>query len=183
MITVILVAIFISYLTRSLMFDLEFDRESHIMFRKFSPLTLWAFIFMGLLAGLLVSLIIGTFLPMTQVANDPIQLETLNLGSPEIEGHFFLGSGTIDTEEYYLYRYYEGDDRLRDGKIIRYRDDLAIVYLVRDQEANKAFLSTFGYEWKYSWETLIGLIPGKVGAKVYEFHVPVDSIVPEIDIQ
>lgn len=139
-------------------------------------------IMVSLCGGAMTTFFGSMFLPTKTVANDPIRLETMNLGEPTIEGRFFLGTGHISTDEYYVYRFYEGD-RLRDGKVIRYDDYEALVYLIRDQEPGSAYLVTYRRDWKWDWEKYLAFTPFYTVERVYEFHVPVNSIVPSIDIQ
>ena len=122
-------------------------------------------------------------LPAIDVPNPNVKLETLNLGDPSLHGRFFIGTGYIDTDQYYIYRYYVGDS-IRDGRVIRFHDAQYLVSLIQDQGVESgAYLVTYHKEFAQSWFKYIALFPNDTGTAKYDFHIPAGSIVPEISIQ
>ncbi|KKU33092.1 hypothetical protein A3K29_04865 [Candidatus Collierbacteria bacterium RIFOXYB2_FULL_46_14] len=170
-ITIVLVALFLT--RKNFISDKGVDRESALFYTLgISVLSLVFVLFFGL------------GLPTRDVPDETIRLETMNLSMPEVSGSFFLGTGYIGSDEYYKYRYYVGDTNiLRDGKVIRYNDDVALINLIRDQTDGTAYVVVYRSEFKQEWFRWIAFFPSNTGPTVYDFHLPVDSIIPEIDIQ
>ncbi len=152
----------------------SFDKEMFILVAIVA-------IFAGLLTGVLTSMAF----PTVSVANDPVKLETMDISGPEIQGRFFLGSGYIDSEEYYVFRYYVPgmNNVLRDGKVYRYEPRYQVINLIRDQEADSAYYVTYHYEFAWDWAKWLAYSPMDTTPEIYDFHIPANAIVPQISIQ
>lgn len=120
---------------------------------------------LGLVGGTLVAAAFGYFIPSHRVLDKRVELVALqdNIG---LEGHFFLGTGQIDSKQkYFYYRKngdaYKADSQNADGAII-YQDELTAPYLL-----------TYNSEFNRSFWYAIG-IPSK--SQDSEFHIPKNSI-------
>jgi len=121
----------------------------------------------GIFALLLV-MMLGVFAPKVTLANEPIMLNNL-YNDPSVQGSFFLGSGTIDEEQYVFYSYRDEEEALV------YRKWPMESVRIFDDNPERPYLQTYRDELKYPWmeKVTLSLL---LEQKDFEFHIPQDAI-------
>lgn len=121
----------------------------------------------GLIVGVLLATTIGANLPQKEQAVATYRLVNLrdNLG---IQGNFFLASGSVGTQQEYLYYYQLPSGGYKSGRMAS-SDNLTIFEENRSDGELVVLQPAFSFDWEWRW----GI---HKGGETYEFHVPKGSI-------
>ncbi len=130
----------------------------------------------GFALGFMITMVIGVMLPTHLVANETVYLGNL-YDRPEINGHFFLGSGHIDTTEVLHYSYYDEDDFRRFAHVDKESAR------VKEDDPEIPYLITYRNKFTQKWMGLIAInIRGDKDINP-EFHIPLGTVDNEYDIK
>jgi hypothetical protein len=154
---------------------------SFIIARKQDKISKVIITFLGMFIGAFCSIILFGIFSATishtseRIEKDRVQLVAL-IGSDEIQGSFFLVSGSIGSEQYYKYYYQTADGGKKFGKIS------AEGVTVYEEDRQDAYIVRVGTRDKYSSRVYFWLFPRFLQAEslgVYTIHVPKGTIKAE----
>lgn len=174
MITILVVTLFIVLISVKLWNDSDgFNKE---MFATMCVV--------GVVAGFLVALFSSLLLPSKLAPNDRIDLYTLKRGDPQLEGRFFLGTGIVDSNPVWEFNTVVSRNPLTlDEGYVPANSYHYQIRKVLDQETGSAYLQTYHHDFAQPWFKYIALFPNDSGPALYEFHLPVNAIIPDIQAQ
>lgn len=112
---------------------------------------------------------IGLAFPTNAIMESKTELAALRV-KDGVEGHFFLGSGTVEGKQYYFYYLKNEDGSLTPAKVNA--DEDVKIY---EEERKDATLVKYNAEFKNEIAYIIG-VPTMQGKKSVEFHVPVGTV-------
>ena len=128
----------------------------------------------GAIVGFLVALFIGMFVYTDTKWEVTQTTQLINIGDNlGVEGRFFLGSGSIDSEPVYLWYEKSGSNSFvrktadAEGSTIHYTDKRPYYTITKEKSAEKGFVHPWGMNTN-----------GAYGVK-YDFYVPKGSIAQE----
>jgi len=124
-------------------------------------------------AATLIAILIGFCLPTVQVANEPVYLHGL-YDDMEISGRFYLGSGYVDQDKVYHYRYFD-QEGASIGRSVPYELEEPHVRTFEDEQ-ERPYLITYHNEFQEEWMKLIAIQAKADEVVQYDFHIPVNSI-------
>ena len=125
----------------------------------------------GLLTWLLLGSIIGCFLPTVET-KETQELYALS-DNYEMYGSFFLGCGSIDEEQHYIYIIKE--NKGKQVKNIEVNDNVYLNDTIEDTPTLDTYITILKYDWMY-WFAF----PSE--DKTYVFNIPSGSIDYEYNI-
>ncbi|MES3004718.1 MAG: hypothetical protein V4690_01240 [Patescibacteria group bacterium] len=128
----------------------------------------------GLGLGAVVAYIVGDF-----VSHGWSKPEVTNLihlrGVSRGDGSFFLGTGVIQSNEYYFYYTEVGNGGIRPGKI-PVRDNVTLF----EGNENKPSIKKYTRKLETAWHDWIALAPHR---EKYEIYIPADTLKRNFDLQ
>lgn len=138
----------------------------------------------GMSAGMIVALLITgisfAVLPKTTVHFEFEKTELVALSSSsDLQGSFFLASGSVGSEQYYKFYYKTADGGKKFGKI---QAESATVY---EEDRKDAYMAKAGEESQHSNWAYVWLIPKFMGKDThwkYTIHVPKGTIKTEYSL-
>lgn len=134
----------------------------------------------GLLAGMAITGISSVVVPSTVHHYEFEKVELVTLGSAsELQGSFFLASGSVGAEQYYKFYYKTADGGKKFGKI---QAESATVY---EEDRKDAYMAKAGEENRYSTNDYLWLIPKFLWGRPlwkYTIHVPKGTIKVEYNL-
>jgi len=121
-----------------------------------------------------IAMVIGCCLPTVNVANQPVYSLHGLYDDSDLNGRFFLGSGYVNEEETYHFRYLDHQG----ASIARNVPAELEIPLVRtfEEEQDNPYLITYHEEFSEPWMSLIGVLANPGRLVQYDFHIPVNSI-------
>jgi len=133
------------------------------------------FIFVGVMLGLLIGVLAGNFIPKYKVVSNTVKIVSLRNGDG-ITGSFFLGSGSIGSEQYYFY-YKKVGNGYQQGKLMA--DDKVTVFEEERKDGEiRIYVSNFVSK-SYFWVAF----PVCMFEPKYEFHIPNGSLKMNFTLQ
>lgn len=154
------------------------------MGRKADPLMKFFAILFGICAGFLVGTIaVAIFLatvPNTvhKYEFEKVELVTL-VDSSELQGSFFLASGSLGAEQHYKFYYKTSDGGKKFGKV---NAESVTVY---EEDRKNAYMAKSGEENRYSQRVYLWLIPKFLSGGnswKYTIHIPKGTIKEEYNL-
>jgi len=136
----------------------------------------------GAFAGMLIVGIYTAIEPGTihHYEFEKVELTTLG-GTSELQGSFFLGSGSVGTEQFYRFYYKTADGGKKFGKISAEAGNVTVY----EEDRKDAYITKVGEESMYSTKEHLWLIPKILNDKKnwkYAIHVPKGTIKKEYNI-
>ncbi len=125
----------------------------------------------GLSLGITITLPISASLPQHAVENEKIYLHNL-YDNPEIDGHFFLGSGSVNTDDMYHY------NAIVPGYSTRYEySKIAKVNaMVDENNPEQPYLQTYHMEYNQPWYVILGGFWPQGNLPKPIFNIPAGSV-------
>lgn len=133
--------------------------------------TLWGLLgaFVTALIGTIIFVVLAAFVPSGDIVTHKTPLRALgNSQSPS--GHFFLGSGTIDSEAYYTYITQRQDGGYQVESI---QADNAVIY---EDVASEGYLTTYTRVQAPGWLAPFPVEQAAASRFMAEIHIPEGSI-------
>ena len=122
--------------------------------------------FMGIPLGLLLALLVGLFLPTDWSETETAKLVSLRDGGNVTTGSFFLGTGSIESEQYYFFYRSVGEGYVVD----KIRASETVIF---EQKRYNGELKSYNKEFVKPWYWLLGIIRS---GKKYEVLIPEGSL-------
>lgn len=172
MVTLILISLVVLFLFRG----------DYVEYGRFKVKNFGLALMVAAIIAIALTTMLSEILPNRQVPGDAIALYTMNRADPTLEGRMFLGSGLISEKPSYQWNYYDAEGSLVDDYAPIY-DSHYEIHKFLDQSEGNAYLVIYHDDYKYQWLRAFALFPSDMGPTRYDFHLPTNAIVPEIDVQ